>query len=247
MDTPSPAGLPSHQVGAVSGLRSLAVGGDAGSVPGGGRREGRARLDTWDAAIVERFDSIRSSLSSARMACTLAIGRDCLASLDQTLNELRKRSQHRSTEAAATGPELMALRSAAVEVAAGAYADGLRKRRRQVSAATGTAGLMPGRTTMDTFVAGRSSPRRPVETVVCLLSRELLEDLDEVLGEVLGGDAADERPAELGEARDVVVESAIASWLILRGYSTVVPSGSHVGGWLGAVRLLASRRKRRPR
>jgi hypothetical protein len=211
------------------------------SSPRGTGREGRAIdtsiLDTWDAAIVERFDSIRSSQSSAGVACTLAISKECLASLDQTLNQLRKRSQHRSVEAAATGAELMALRSAAVEVAAGAYVDGLRKRRRQVPAPI-RAG---SRTAVDASGAGDSSRRVPAEIVVCLLSPELLEDLDEVLGH----DAEDDgRPVELSEVRDVVVESAIASWLMLRGYAAAVPRGGHVGGWLGAVRLLASLRKR---
>ena len=136
---------------------------------------------------------------------------------------------------------MMALRSAAVEVAAGAYADGLRKRRRQVPAPIRAA----SRTAVDASGVGGSSRRGSGEIVVCLLSPELLGDLDEVLGEVLRHDAADDRrPMELNEARDVVVESAIASWLMLRGYAAAVPRGGHVGGWLGAVRLLASLRKR---
>lgn len=180
------------------------------------------------------------------MPCTLAISAECLASLDQTLNQLRKRSQHRSIEAAATGAELMALRSAAVEVAAGAYVDGSRKRRRQVPAPVRTEMRSP--TAIDTSQVGGSSRRGPAEIVVCLLSSELLDDLDEVLGEVLRHGAADDRrPLERSEARDVVVESAIASWLMLRGYAAVVPPGGRVGGWCGAVRLLASLGKRGPK
>lgn len=201
-------------------------------------------LDTWDAATIERFDSIRSNQSGAGTACTLAISKDCLASLDQMLNELRKRALHRSVEPAATGAELMALRSAAVEVAAGAYAHGLGKRRRQVPAASHGAALVAGRTTLDTSGVGASYPPRSTEVVVCLLSRELLEDLDEVLGEVRRLGAADDgRPMALSEAREVVVESAITSWLILRGYSALVPPGDHVGGWLGAVTRLAGFRR----
>jgi hypothetical protein len=176
------------------------------------------------------------------MAFTLTLSKDCLVSLDQTLNELRKRSQHRSIEAAATDSELMALRSAAVEVAVGAYADGLRKRRRQVPGPSSVT-FIPN--PMGAKIAGASSPRRPVEPIVCLLPRGLVEDLDEVLRAALYDDARPGRAAQLREARNVVVESAIGSWLILRGYSAVVPPGARVGGLLGVARLLASRRRQR--
>jgi hypothetical protein len=182
-------------------------------------------LDTWDAAIVERFDSIRSGASSDRAPCVLELSVHCLVSLDQTLNDVRRRSQHRSVEGAATGDELTALRSAAVEVAAGAYVDGVRKRRR------------PG--PMVAPSRNESARRTDFDTVVCLLPQRLIEDLDEVLA----GFQAD----ELREARSVVVESAITSWLILRGYAAAVPPGERLGGWLAAVKVVVSRRRRRSR
>jgi hypothetical protein len=122
----------------------------------------------------------------------------------------------------ATGPELMALRSAAAEVAAAAYVDGLHKRRRHDA---------------EVNVAIRRSDR--FETIVCLLSPTLLTDLDEAVRDALLG--AGEPMLE--DARSVVVESALVAWLILRGYSSVVPTDMP-RGWLGVVKYLVGRRRR---
>lgn len=168
---------------------------------------------------------MRSSHTTDRTACVLTIGADCLVYLDQTLNELRKRARHRSTAAIATGAELMALRSGAVE-AAGAYVDGVRKRRRQGDDVRGERAWRASesaRRSAARELAARVDARGdlPVEAVVCTLSPALLADLDELLRETLYGDAG-----------------------ILRGYSGVVPPGRATRGWLGAVRFLATRRRR---
>jgi hypothetical protein len=140
---------------------------------------------------------------------------------------------------AATGAELMALRSAAVEVAVGAYADGIRKRRRHVPAASAVT-FVPN--TSGVARPGRSGPRL-AESITCLLSPEVIDDLDEVLGATPDDGAGPEPVSELKEAREVVIEAAIGSWLILRGYSALVPAGTRFGGVLGIARLLASRRR----
>jgi hypothetical protein len=188
-------------------------------------------LDTWDAAIVERFDRIRAGAAGERAPYALRVSASCLESLDRTLDELRHRARRRGDEAVSNGAELADLRSAAIELAVGGYVDGLRRRRR------------PG-PTVTPLRAG--SERRPsLETVVCHLPHDLIDGLDGLLLESLDGRPAGVREAELAEARDVVVESTITSWLMLRGYSTMVPAESRAGGWLAAVKWLAGRRTRR--
>lgn len=205
---------------------------------------------------MERFDAMRSSQSPEQIACTLTISSEYLSYLDKTLNELRKRARHRSTDPVADGPELMALRSAAVEVAARAYVDGLRKRRRHGHEAGGRnlnpmlGNARPG-LTFQTMRQTRGSRRARFHTIVCALSPPLLADLDEALQEILGGEShgADEPGADVGleDARSIVVESAIVAWLILRGYSAAAPTGGPPRVWLGVVKYLAGRRRRRGR
>jgi hypothetical protein len=192
----------------------------------------RSILDTWDAQIIERVDRIRSGDAGERVPCTLRMSAGCLEALDQTLNELRKRSQRRSTDARAIGAELVDLRSSAIELAVSGYVDGVRRRQRPRPAAT-------------LFRTGNTR-RAPAEAIMCLLADELLDDLDELLRDLLGGTAGagSVTAAELTDARDVVVESAITSWLMLRGYSAIVPAAARRNGWFGAVRLLARRRLR---
>jgi hypothetical protein len=176
-------------------------------------------IDTWDAAVVERFDSIRMGASRDRIRCGFHMSSHCLTSLDQTLNELRTRSRQENSETTPAEDELIALRSAAVEVAAGAYIAGVRERREPSSM------TVPART--------GSARHMDLKRIECLLPPRMLTELDEVLG--VGGKAPK-------EVRDVAVESAISSWLILRGYAAVTPRGS--GGRLRVLMGLVNRRQR---
>lgn len=209
-------------------------------------------LDTWDAAIVGRFDAIRSSQPVEQAACTLTVSRDCLLYLDHTLNALRKRAQHRGAYSAASGSELTALRSAAVEVAASAYIDGVRRRQRQeADVNVGDAASEPSdrSATMASGLAQRSEAHRrgDLTTITCLLSPTLLTNLDDVLGQRLPEHVElAHRPRApvdgIDDLRSVVVESAVMAWLLLRGYSTAVPRARRRSGWLKSVRYLVARR-----
>jgi hypothetical protein len=212
-------------------------------------------LDTWDTAIVERFDAMQSSRSSERVACALRISTECLGYLDRTLHELRKRAQHRGSEALANESELMALRSAAVDVATTAYTDGLRKRRTRAS--TSDRGdrfrQPPRRATSDLTHALDLRQGVSLESVVCMLPPSLLGELDAELRESRHTESlersrrrpADDLPVE--DMRSLVVESSLVAWLILRGYSTAVSKGKSFRGWSSAVRYLARLRRRRGR
>lgn len=213
-------------------------------------------LDTWDAAIVGRFDAIRSSQPVEQAACTLTVSRDCLLYLDHTLNALRKRAQHRGAYSAASGPELTALRSAAVEVAASAYIDGVRRRQRHE--AYGNVGdVARGPSTRSATLASGLAQRREarrrgdLKAITCLLSPTLLTSLDDVLGQRLPEhvDLAHGRrePVDgIDDLRSVVVESAVMAWLLLRGYSEAVPRASRRSGWFTRMRHLFTRRWNRP-
>lgn len=209
-------------------------------------------LDTWDAEILARFDALWSSPPAESAACRLTITGDCLARLDQTLNELRERGRQHSGVAVACGPELTALRSAAVEVAAGAYVQGLKRRRRH-GGATSVDGprRVDERTPASPALRAAIDERRQgaCRPIVCLVSPELLAELDDMLADVpvLGeaGPHADRRPEPaLEEMRSMVVEAAIAAWLMLRTHSAVSLAERRPRGWLDSVRQLVARRRR---
>lgn len=206
-------------------------------------------LDTWDAAIVERFDAIRSSQSGEQAICTLAISRACLVNLDQTLNALRRRAQHRSADSVAGGAELTALRSAALEVAVSAYVDGVtRRQRHEASANVGypVSGAAAKNAAIASGLAQREACNRgDFEPVPCLLAPALLTSLDEMLAQLLPerveiGYRSPGPVAGHGELRSVVAEAAVTAWLLLRGYSAAPPP-TRRGGWLTTVKYLVTR------
>ncbi|MEX1142830.1 MAG: hypothetical protein WD399_07390 [Thermoleophilaceae bacterium] len=210
-------------------------------------------LDTWDAAIVRRFDALRSPRPAESTACALAMTSDCLARLDRTLEELRRRSQHRGSAPVARGPELTALRSAAVEVAATASVDGLRRRRRngpwtEVGGSQAVADMRASSGPRQAVPARRQAERQPV---LCLLSPPLLAEIDAVLTETLEPDVNEQRTARqpevtLDDLRSGLVETAVSAWLSLRGYSPLVPSEGRRAGWVESLRdVVAGRRRSR--
>jgi hypothetical protein len=196
-------------------------------------------LDNWDAAIVERFDALRRSAWIERIDVSFVVSAECLTYLDRTLDEIRKRAQRRGAESAAVGVERVALRSAAVEVATGAYVEGFRRGRRHRAASD-------SRTTdLETRAAAQARSGVPM---ACGISPTLLADLDALLEELAGGDASAEGLAHrvsLNALRSVVVESSLSSWLILRGYSGIAPRPPADRGWLSVLRYLAWERRRR--
>lgn len=203
-------------------------------------------LNTWDAAIIRRYNQFRSSSSTERTGYTVTLASDSLEYLDRTLNELRRRSPYRGIEAVAEGAELTALRSAAVEVAASSYADGVRHRR-PLGHSGGDRRRDRGLDLRNRVAARRSQRLR---SIVCLLSPDLVADLDDVLSDALGmqADTLDRgtaRQVGLEEARSVVIEAAVVAWLILRGYSAAVPARRPFGSWLAAVLHLTRSRGRR--
>lgn len=184
-------------------------------------------LDTWDSTVIARFDAMRSSQPMERAACGLMMDRRCVRNLDHTLHDLRRRAQRRGVGAMASEPELTLLRSAAVEVAVGAYVDGVTWRRerdyRAISSGCTAADERSGSTL---GIARRRGARRPVlldSLVIVLLPAELLAGLDGLVREAMsegprrrGGSWGPEDALE--DLRSAAVEAAIGAWLAFRGY-----------------------------
>jgi hypothetical protein len=178
-------------------------------------------LDAWDEAILTCFAEIRHTPSLERTPCTVRLSQDCLRCLDETLATLRGANRSRP----GSDGELWALRSAAIEVATRSYVGGVRGRRRGALAYP-----RRGSAWERESPPAATNTATAVEVVVCALPRDLLMQLDALAPgrgrpparELVPGD-------QLVAARSVVVESAVTAWLILRGYSTVAPSGRRHG------------------
>jgi hypothetical protein len=219
--------------------------------------DARARpsiLDTWDAMVVERFDLLQSAGSAGRESCAFTISSQCLLSLDQTVNELGRRTRNCSIDPTASGAELVDLRSAAIEVVAGAYVDRLVSEGRQQGPAEDRVGRHDRAKSDDgnaREVIQRAAAQARGATVVCSLSPALVVGLDEAVGDVLGqNDLALDESVTLEAMRSMVVESALTAWLILRGSSSLAPSRQAPTSWLSSVASLARTRagrwRRRP-
>lgn len=200
-------------------------------------------LDTWDAAVVERFNLLQSAGSPRQESCALTVSRQCLSSLDRTVNELRRRTRSGEADPVASGGELADLRSAAVEVVAGAYVDPLVGRGRQ----QGRVGRRSS-DERDENEGAREVIQRVVAqvggaTVVCRLSPTLVVGLNEVVDDVLAqNDLVLDESVMLETMRSVVVESALTAWLILRGSLSVTPGWQAPAGWFGSVASLTRKR-----